>query len=66
MILSQKGLVLRFMFIAFYRLKEDLLRDAGDIFLYTYMNSQITELYWLSGKVLGTFFCFIVFCIFAL
>ena len=38
MILSQKGLVLRFMFIAFYRLKEDLLRDAGDIFLYTYMN----------------------------
>ena len=48
MILSQKGLVLRFMFIAFYRLKEDLLRDAGDIFLYTYMNSQITELYWLT------------------
>ncbi len=37
MILSQKGLVLRFMFIAFYRLKEDLLRDAGDIFfIYLY------------------------------
>ena len=50
MILSQKGLVLRFMFIAFYRLKEDLLRDAGDIFLYTYMNSQITELYYVSRR----------------
>lgn len=50
MILSQKGLVLRFMFIAFYRLKEDLLRDAEDIFLYLY------ELLYVSARGFFRFF----------
>ena len=34
-------------------------------FLFSYCN-HTQDIYRLSGKVLGTFFCFIVFCIFAL
>ena len=39
-----------------------LMREHREVFLCPYLNPIL----WLSGKILGSFFSFIVFCIFAL